>query len=115
MAMGKGIGGMAGGKMAGKMRTVADFKAKAKSIREGFKPGGNIDMAVKASRAAKTAAPAAGLGMMSNGPAAKAAAPAAGMGIKAKSKTIMDAYKTGGTKAAGKAMRAVAKKPFGTL
>ncbi len=104
-----------GGNPGSKMRTIGDFKAKSKAIREGFKPGGNIDMAVKASRAAKAAAPTAGMGVMSNGPAAAKS----GMGIKGASRTIMDAYKTGGTKAAGKAMREYAgrtpKKPFGTL
>jgi hypothetical protein len=101
------------GKPVNRMRTLADFKAKGKQISDGFKPGGYIDVAVKASRAAKTAAPATGMGVMSNGPAAKTAG--SGMGIKARSNTIGEAFKTGGPKAASKAMRATTKKPFGTL
>jgi hypothetical protein len=51
------------------------------------------------------------MGVMSNGPAAAKS----GMGIKARSNAIGEAFKTGGPKAASKAMRATTKKPFGTL
>jgi hypothetical protein len=105
------------GKPANRMRTVADFKAKGKQISDGFKPGGYIDVAVKASRAAKAAAPTTGMGVMSNGPAAKPAVPSEG--IKARRNTIVDAYKTGGVKAVRKAFGDMGsrgrKKPFGTL
>jgi hypothetical protein len=53
------------------------------------------------------------MGVMSNGPAAKTAG--SGTGIKARSNAIGEAFKTGGPKAASKAMRATTKKPFGTL
>ncbi len=102
MAMGKGIGATGG--IKGRMARVKSSIASRKAASVAAAAGGP-----------KAAAPATGMGVLSNGPAAKAAAPAAGMGIKAKSNTIMDAYKTGGTKAAGRAMRAVAKKPFGKL
>lgn len=104
MAMGKGIGATGGirGHMARAKSSIASRKAASVAAAAG---------------GPKATSPTAGkpMGVMANGPAAKAAAPAAGMGIKAKSNTIMDAYKTGGTKAAGRAMRAVAKKPFGKL
>lgn len=126
MAMGKGIGGMvaAGGKTGGsgvkgavaarKAASVAAASAGPKATRPtAGKPSG---MGVLGNTKAATNSAAAGAY------AAKAAAPDAGMGIKARRNTIMDAYKTGGTKAAGKAMGAIAKravdsrkKPFGTL
>ena len=104
MAMGKGIGATGG--IKGHMTRVKSSIASRKAASVAAAAGGP-----KATN--PTAGKPAGMGVMSNGPAAKAAAPS--MGIKAKSNTIMDAYKTGGTKAAGRAMRAVAKKPFGTL
>ena len=104
MAMGRGIGATGG--IKGNMARVRGSIASRKAASVAAAAGGP-----------KATNPTAGkpMGVMSNGPATKAAAPAAGMGIKAKSNAIMDAYKTGGTKAAGKAMRAVAKKPFGKL
>lgn len=84
-----------------------------KTSRSGGIGGGG--KAVTNSAAATAAVAKSGMGVMSNGPAAAKS----GMGIKGASRTIMDAYKTGGTKAAGKAMREYAgrtpKKPFGTL
>lgn len=115
MAMGKGIGGMAGGKTTGKMRTIADFRAKSKAIREGFRPGGNIDMAVKASRAAKTAAPAAGLGVLSNGPAAKAAGSGMMGNRSVAGRTVGDALTSATGKSSKMGKRPASKKPFGTL
>ena len=102
------------------MGKSAFAKGGFKGVLTNFKAGAAARKAASVAAAAggpKATNPTAGkpMGVMSNGPAAKAPAPAAGMGIKAKSNTIMDAYKTGGTKAAGKAMRAVAKKPFGKL
>jgi hypothetical protein len=94
MATGKGIGGIKGAVASRKAASVA-----------------------AAAGGPKATSPTAGkpMGVMSNGPAAAKS----GMGIKGASRTIMDAYKTGGSKAAGKAMREYAgrtpKKPFGTL
>ena len=111
VAMGKGIGGMPGGKMGGSGVRGAIAARKAASV-------------AAAAGGPKATRPTAGkpMGMMSNGPAAKTVQPGAGMGIKAKSNTVVDAFRTGGTKAAGKAMGAIAKraidsrkKPFGTL
>jgi len=104
MAMGKGIGATGGikGHMARAKSSIASRKAASVAAAAG---------------GPKATSPTVGkpMGVMSNGPAAKAAAPAAGMGIKARSKAIGEAFKTGGPKAASKAMRATTKKPFGTL
>jgi hypothetical protein len=98
--MGKGIGATGGikGNMARVKSSIASRKAAS----------------VAAAAGGPTAtSPTAGkpMGVMSNGPAAAKS----GMGIKARSNAIGEAFKTGGPKAASKAMRAATKKPFGTL
>ena len=98
MAMGKGIDGMAGGKTTGKMGANRDAVAarKAASVATG-------------NTAPKTATSKAGFGVLGN---AKAGA---GAGLKARTKGVMAAYKTGGSKAAAQALRETAgrKKPSG--
>ena len=102
MAMGKGIGATGGirGHMARAKSSIASRKAASVAAAAG---------------GPKATSPTAGkpMGVMSNGPAAKTAG--SGTGIKARSNAIGEAFKTGGPKAASKAMRATTKKPFGTL
>ena len=99
MAMGRGIGATGG--IKGNMARVRGSIASRKAASVAAAAGGP-----------KATNPTAGkpMGMMSNGPAAKTVQPGAGMGIKAKSNTVVDAFRTGGTKAAGKAMGAIAKR-----